>query len=72
MFSCEYCEIFKNTYFEEDLPTAASERSTADANDLITNEKATGQKLGFKGFKVKESAFSKLRSQVHYFPSGIF
>ena len=24
MFSCEYCEIFKNTYFEEHLRTAAS------------------------------------------------
>ena len=24
VFSCEYCEIFKNTYFEEYLPTAAS------------------------------------------------
>ena len=23
-FSCEYCEIFKNTYFEENLQTAAS------------------------------------------------
>ena len=24
VFSCEYCEIFKNTYFEEHLQTAAS------------------------------------------------
>ena len=24
MFSSEYCEIFKNTYFEEHLRTAAS------------------------------------------------
>ena len=24
MFSCEYCEIFKNTYFEELLRTTAS------------------------------------------------
>ena len=23
-FSCEYCEIFKNTYFEKSLRTAAS------------------------------------------------
>ena len=27
MFSCEYCEISKNTYFEEHLRTAASEVS---------------------------------------------
>ena len=25
MFSCEYCEISKNTYFEEHLRTADSE-----------------------------------------------
>ena len=25
VFSCEYCEIFKNTYYEELLGTAASE-----------------------------------------------
>ena len=25
MFSCEFCEISKNTYFEEHLCTAASE-----------------------------------------------
>ena len=25
MFSCEYCEIFKNTYFKKHLRTAASE-----------------------------------------------
>ena len=24
MFFCEYCKIFKNTYFQERLPTAAS------------------------------------------------
>ena len=24
ILSCEYCETFKNTYFEEHLPTAAS------------------------------------------------
>ena len=50
MLSCEYCKIFKKIYFEEDLPTASSE----------TTEKAIGQKLGFKGFKLKESAFNKL------------
>ena len=25
VFSCKYCEIFKDIYFEEDLQTAASE-----------------------------------------------
>ena len=27
MFSCEYCEIFKNTYFEEHLRTAAPDNN---------------------------------------------
>ena len=27
VFSCEYCEIFRNTYFEEYLRTAAFENS---------------------------------------------
>ena len=27
MFSCKYCEIFKSTYFQEHLQTAASEVS---------------------------------------------
>ena len=26
VFSCEYCEIFKNTYFEERLQTGASDK----------------------------------------------
>ena len=25
LFNCEYCKIFKSTYFEEDLQAAASE-----------------------------------------------
>ena len=27
VFSCEFCEIFKNTYFTEDLSTTVSEKS---------------------------------------------
>ena len=27
MFSCEYCEIFKNNYFEKYLRTATSNRA---------------------------------------------
>ena len=30
VFSCEYCKIFKKTYFEEHLRTAASERRKID------------------------------------------
>ena len=38
MFSCEYCEVFKNTYFEEHLPTAASVQSN------IVSDKKTKKK----------------------------
>ena len=30
VFSCEYCKIFKKTYFEEHLRTATSERRKID------------------------------------------
>ena len=29
---CKYCEIFKNTYLEEDLQMAASETYSQDEN----------------------------------------
>ena len=40
MFSCEICEIFKNTYFVEHLQTAASHGSKSDEseNDGSYNE----------------------------------
>ena len=41
MFSCEICEIFKNTYFVEHLRTAASDGSESDEsenNDESYNE----------------------------------
>ena len=36
LLSCEYCEIFKNTYSEEHLQTAASEVSVEIAFALIS------------------------------------
>ena len=43
MFSCEHCEIFMNTYFEEHLQTAASE--TALFPTLWTQSAFTCSKL---------------------------
>ena len=46
IFSCEYCEIFINTYFEKHLWTAASENQ-----DLVTIlPKLGGKLLVFKAF----------------------
>ena len=36
--SCEYCEISRNTYFEEHLQTAASEKAFVNENDVNNNE----------------------------------
>ena len=36
VFSCEYCEIFKNTYFEEHLRTAASIGTMYEENKRLT------------------------------------
>ena len=33
MFSCEICEIFKNTYIVAHLPTAASDGSESDESE---------------------------------------
>ena len=35
VFSCEYCEIFKNTYFEEHLQTAASKGSIKNNSSVL-------------------------------------
>ena len=37
VFFCEYCEIFKNTYFEEHLRTALSAHSTAKTYRTLPN-----------------------------------
>ena len=35
VFSCEYCETFKNTYFDERLQTAASNREAPVPETLL-------------------------------------
>ena len=37
MFSCEYCNFFKNTYFEEDLRTPASEFLKVYLREILIN-----------------------------------
>ena len=49
MFSCEYCEIFKNTYFEKHLRTNAPEMSAGN----IYNAQQTFKELFRKLAKVK-------------------
>ena len=63
VFSCEYCEIFKNTYFEKYLWTAASENQ--DFSDKFTEERYF---LNFIILLIK--TFSKLLILLLY--DGIF
>ena len=39
MFSCEFCKIFKNTYFEEPLRTTASKQQKLNAICQLYNFK---------------------------------
>ena len=39
MFSCEICEIFKNTYFEEHLPTDASINERQQETHALSGKK---------------------------------
>ena len=45
MFSCEICEVFKNTYFEEYLRTTASEfiGDTAHFHETILKKHTNGK-----------------------------
>ena len=52
MFSCEFCEIFKNTFFTEHLRTTASEKTEADSGlvklVVTTNAFFNNQQQGIK------------------------
>ena len=39
MFSCEICEIFYNTYFEEHLPTDASVNERQQGTHALSRKK---------------------------------
>ena len=45
MFSCEYCEIFKNTYFEEHLQTTAFTLLVLKFTDFFKLEESLGARI---------------------------
>ena len=45
MFPCEYCKIFKNSYFEEHLRTAALERKKIRSTDAANNQEVREDRL---------------------------
>ena len=60
MFSCEYCEIFINTYFEEHLRTAASVRLLICGANQKTGSYTLTRKFllnKWKSFKRKDLSF---------------
>ena len=44
VFSCEYCKIFKNTYFEEHLRTAASIKNKLNVRNRNARKSRTENK----------------------------
>ena len=51
VFSCKYCEIFKNTYFEEHLETAASALTITIIIKLVIRYWASaGKSMTWNGF----------------------
>ena len=55
VFSCEYCEIFKNTYFEEHLRTAASDIINIIPYATLTNNILIGSEHYLWSFKHNSS-----------------
>ena len=59
-FSCEYCETFKNSYFEEHLQTPASVFFISMKNDLLNAHRQCSttytrkKKFVQKGYKNKD------------------
>ena len=50
VFSCEYCKIFNNTYFEEHLRTAASIKSKLNVRNRNARKSRTENKNKKKRF----------------------
>ena len=61
MFSCEICEIFKNTYFEEHLPTDASINERQQETHALSGKKNESRLLFSKAIANAISASRKLQ-----------
>ena len=64
MFSCENCEIFKNTYFEKYLQKTASElnQESTDYNlkqKQVQNKTLSSNRMDFSGIKQYKRASAK-------------
>ena len=57
MFSCEYCQTFKNTYFEEHVRTTAS-----DLNQHYVLEKQAFEEALVSGLQPKGLSYFKFES----------
>ena len=73
LFSCEYCEIFKNTHFEEHLPTAASGHSLVSWHFLKNKTSPKQHKKGLhfshfplRNFRFEHKQFSHMYRAVNH------
>ena len=70
MFSCEFCEISKNTFFYRTPPVAASEVSKTDF-DKINLVKLFGNNYSYRGFVTLNFCYALSRG-VHTFEYPIY
>ena len=55
MFSCEVCEIFKNIYFEEHLPTDASMNERQQETHALSGTKNESHLVTLKNYSYLNS-----------------
>ena len=55
MFSCEFCEIFKNTFFAQHLRTTGSEKAQESAYTAVFNSINAARRW----FSPRDHSFSK-------------
>ena len=73
MFSCEICEIFKNTYFEEYLPTDASINERQQETHALSGKKNESHLVTPENYSYLNltQLFNLCCSVVQYYPFGL-
>ena len=69
MFSCEYCKIFKNTYFQKHLRTAASETY---GSEIYKEKLSLSQVFITVFFSFRNNLGKEVRNKSLYISSSIF
>ena len=71
MFSCEICEIFKNTCFEEHLPTDASINEVQQETHALLGKKNESHLVLPENYSHLNSTQFVVQSVVQFYPFGL-